>query len=59
MIRRWKSVSTAQGIHIFLASVALGRQKGRGLHLHVEIRRAMEVSVEIGTSAQAAKEAHF
>lgn len=59
MIRWWKSVSTAQSIHIFLASVALGRQKGGGLYLHVEIRRAMEVSVEIGASAQAAEEAHF
>jgi len=58
MIRRREPVSTVQGVHVLLASVTLGHEGGRGLRLHVEIRRAVEVSVEIGTAAQAAEEAY-
>jgi len=58
MIRWREPVSTAQSVHVLLASVALGHEGGRRLRLHVEIRRAVEVSVEIGTAAQAAEEAY-
>lgn len=57
MIRRWKSVSTVQSVHIFLASVSFGRQDRR-LRLHVEIRRTMKIPVKIGTAAQATEEAY-
>lgn len=58
MVRWWKPVSTVQGVYVFLASMTLRRQKRRRLRLHVEIRRAVEIPMKIGTAAQAAEEAY-
>lgn len=58
MIRRWESISAVHRVHVLLTAMALGREQRRRLHLHVEIGRAVKVSVEIGTAAQATEEAY-
>lgn len=58
MIRRWKPIPTVQSVHVLLASMSFGSQEGGRLHLNIEIRRAVEVSVKVGTAAQATEEAY-
>ena len=57
MVRRWKPVSAVQRVHVLLASVSFRGQDGR-LHLHVQVRRTVKVSVKIGTTAQSTEESH-
>lgn len=57
MIRWRQSISIVQSVHVFLTTVTFGNADRR-LILDVQVRSAVEISVQVGTIAQATEEAH-